>query len=149
MKLHQRELIKLNNLDLKTITENLIDTFLEAGNVAKSLNQKGLRITIKSDKSPVTNGDLAVDKILKEKITKLTPHIPIVSEENTNINSRNDSKDFWLLDPIDGTRDYINQKEEYTLNAIRVEFLTDDRVDCTNIFIQHVESSKKQDYVLK
>jgi|TARA_B110001452_G_scaffold257708_1_gene252157 3'(2'), 5'-bisphosphate nucleotidase len=107
----------LNNLDLKTITENLIDTFLEAGNVAKSLNQKGLRITIKSDKSPVTNGDLAVDKILKEKITKLTPHIPIVSEENTNINSRNDSKDFWLLDPIDGTRDYINQKEEYTLNA--------------------------------
>jgi len=107
----------LNNLNLKTITENLIDTFLEAGNVAKILSEKGLKITIKSDKSPVTNGDLAVDKMLKEKIVKLTPNIPIVSEETVSVNSRNNSKDFWLLDPIDGTRDYIKQKEEYTLNA--------------------------------
>lgn len=43
----------------------------------------------------------------------------------------------------------VYSEEEYTFNAIRIEFLTADRVDCTNIFIQHVESSKKQDYVLK
>jgi len=107
----------LNNLNLKTISEELINTFLEAGDMAKSLSKKGLKITMKSDKSPVTNGDLAVDKILKDKIIKLTPSIPIVSEESVDKNSRNNSKNFWLLDPIDGTRDYINQKEEYTLNA--------------------------------
>ena len=78
-KLFQRKLLKLNNLDLKNTIENLIDTFLEAGTVAKKISEKGVKISIKPDKSPVTDGDLAVDKILRKKIENLTPSIPIIS----------------------------------------------------------------------
>ena len=107
----------MNNLNLKNITENLLDTFLEAGKIAKEISEKGVEITIKSDKSPVTNGDLAVDKLLKNKINYLTPDIPIVSEESVDFNIKNKDKNFWLIDPIDGTRDYIKKGDEYTLNA--------------------------------
>jgi len=107
----------MNNLNLKNITENLLDTFLEAGKIAKEISEKGVEITIKPDKSPVTNGDLAVDKLLKNKIKYLTPDIPIVSEETVDFNIKNKDKNFWLIDPIDGTRDYIKKRDEYTLNA--------------------------------
>ena len=107
----------MNNLNLKNTTEQLIDTFLEAGKIAKEISQRGVKVTIKSDKSPVTDADLAVDKILTVKIKKLTPSIPVISEETVNLNIENSSKTFWLIDPIDGTKDYIKKKDEYTLNA--------------------------------
>ena len=107
----------MNNLNLKDTAEKLIDTFLEAGKIAKEISQRGVKITIKADKSPVTDGDIAVDKILKTKIKNLTPEINIVSEETTNLNVKNENKTFWLIDPIDGTKDYIKKREEYTLNA--------------------------------
>ena len=60
----------MSNINLKNTAEQLIDTFLEAGRVAKKISNQGVKITIKEDKSPVTDGDLAVDKILREKIKK-------------------------------------------------------------------------------
>jgi len=109
----------LNNINLKNTTENLIDVFIEAGNIAKEIVKKGVKITIKEDKSPVTDGDLAVDNLLRSKIKTLTPNIPIISEETVNLNIpiKETDKNFWLIDPIDGTRDYINKRDEYTLNA--------------------------------
>ena len=107
----------MNNLNLKKITEDLLDTFFQAGKIAKEISQRGVKITIKADKSPVTNGDLAVDEMLRDRIKKLTPNIPIISEETVDINVKNKDKTFWLIDPIDGTKDYINKKDEYTLNA--------------------------------
>ena len=107
----------MNNINLQKTTENLIDTFLEAGKIAKEISTKGVKITIKPDKSPVTDGDLAVNEILTDKIRDLTRNIPIISEETVNLNLKNESKTFWLIDPIDGTKDYIKKKDEYTLNA--------------------------------
>ncbi len=107
----------MNNLDLKKTTENLLDTFLKAGDIAKEISQRGVKITIKSDKTPVTDGDLAVDELLRSKIKILTPSIHIISEETVNLKIKNREKTFWLIDPIDGTKDYIKKKDEYTLNA--------------------------------
>ena len=107
----------MNNLNLKKISENLIDTFLEAGSITKKISKQGVKITIKADKTPVTDGDLVVDKILRERIKNLTHDVPIISEETVNLNIKNESNTFWLIDPIDGTRDYIKKKDEYTLNA--------------------------------
>ena len=104
-------------MNLKDIIESLIETFLIAGKIAKEISKKGVKITYKNDKSPVTDGDIAVDKFLTSKIKTLTPDIPIISEETVNINSKINNKSFWLIDPIDGTRDYIAKKDEYTLNA--------------------------------
>ena len=77
----------------------------------------GVKITLKADKSPVTDGDLEVDKILKTKIKNLMPNILIISEETVNSDIKNKNNTFWLIDPIDGTKDYIKKKDEYTLNA--------------------------------
>ena len=107
----------MNKLNFKNITEDLLQTFLDAGNVAKNASLKGLKVTIKSDKSPVTDGDLKVDQILRKKILRLTPNIPIISEETVDLVKKNEHKNFWLIDPIDGTKDYINKRDEYTLNA--------------------------------
>jgi len=107
----------LNKLNYKNITEELLQTFLDAGKIARDKNTKGLKIIIKADKSPVTDGDLEVDRILREKILNLTPNIPIISEETVNLKKKNEHNNFWLIDPIDGTKDYINNKSEYTLNA--------------------------------
>lgn len=110
----------MNKLNLKNTAEELIDTFLKAGETAREISKKGVKITIKPDKTPVTDGDLAVDRILRIKIRNLTPNIPIISEETVDLSRENKNKDFWLIDPIDGTRDYIQKKDEYTLNAALV-----------------------------
>ena len=107
----------MNKNELKTITEGLIETFNVAGQMSIDLYAKGLKIEIKEDNSPVSNGDLQVNEIITDKILKLTPNIPIVSEETVNIKVKNKEKIFWLIDPIDGTKEYVAGKDEYTLNA--------------------------------
>mgnify|MGYP001200495200 FL=1 len=107
----------MNDLNKKEIVESLIDTFLYAGKICLELRDKGLTKKIKSDNTPVSNGDLEVNKIITEKIKEITPHLPIVSEETSDNKFINDLKDFWLVDPIDGTYDYINNLEEFTINA--------------------------------
>ena len=107
----------MTELNLKKITEELIDTFLYAGKISLELREKGLIKKIKSDNTPVSNGDLEVNKIITNKIKNITPKIPIVSEETSDNKSIKNLKDFWLIDPIDGTYDYINNLEEFTINA--------------------------------
>ena len=61
-----------------------------------------------------------MNKSISQKLSQLTPEIPIVSEETVDIKKRNKSSVFWLIDPIDGTKEYISGKSEYTLNAALV-----------------------------
>ena len=110
----------MKSIELKTICESLINTFTEAGRISIDLYKKGLKIEIKEDKSPVSNGDLKVDELITNKIKDLTPNIPIISEETVNLKIKNNAKIFWLIDPIDGTKEYIAGKDEYTLNAALV-----------------------------
>ena len=107
----------MNKAELKKIAERLIDTFIKAGDDTIRLYNEGLKIEIKEDGSPVSNGDLKADDLISKKISSLTPNIPIISEETVNLNKKNKSKIFWLIDPIDGTKEYIAGKDEYTLNA--------------------------------
>ncbi len=103
--------------DIKNLVKNLIDTFLYAGDVSINLRKKGLTKKIKLDNTPVSNGDLEINKIISKKLKELTPSIPIISEETSENKSIKDLKNFWLVDPIDGTFDYINDLNEFTINA--------------------------------
>jgi len=107
----------VNIQEAKKITLSLIDTFNKAGQVALDLRKAGLKKEIKSDNTPVTNGDIEVNKILTKKISEITPNIVIVSEENSSHKNDKNLENFWLIDPIDGTRDYISGRDEFTLNA--------------------------------
>ena len=104
-------------MNLKKIVEDLIESFLIAGDLSLQLRKKGLIKTIKSDNTPVSNGDLEVNNLITKKIFKITPDIPIISEETSDNKDQLNLKDFWLIDPIDGTYDYINNLEEFTINA--------------------------------
>ena len=104
-------------MNLKEVVENLIDNFLEAGDLAIQLRNKGLIKKIKSDNTPVSNGDLEVNKFISKKISEVTPNLPIISEETSENKDKLNLKNFWLIDPIDGTYDYINNLEEFTINA--------------------------------
>ena len=110
----------MNVQEAKKITLSLIATFNKASQVALDLRKAGLKKEIKSDNTPVTNGDIEVNKILTRKISEITPNIVIVSEENTDHKNDKNLKNFWLIDPIDGTRDYISGRDEFTLNAALV-----------------------------
>ena len=112
-----KELVMIDDDKIKNVVESLIDTFLEAGEVSIKLRNEGLNKEIKSDNTPVSNGDLEVNKIITKKLLELTPDIPIVSEETSHNKSKTNLRNFWLVDPIDGTYDYINDGEEFTINA--------------------------------
>ena len=107
----------MNKNELKNIAESLIETFNIASQESIDLYAKGLKIDIKSDNSPVSNGDLRCNELITNKILDLTPNIPIISEETVDLKIKNKNKIFWLIDPIDGTKEYIAGKDEYTLNA--------------------------------
>ena len=104
-------------MNLKKIVEDLIENFLDAGDLALQLREKGLIKKIKSDNTPVSNGDLEVNKFISNKISEVTPDLPIISEESSENKDIINLKNFWLVDPIDGTYDYINHLEEFTINA--------------------------------
>ena len=74
----------MDDLNIKKIVEKLIDTFLYAGQTSINLRNKGLIKKIKSDNTPVSNGDLEVNKIISNKIKEITPNLPIISEETSD-----------------------------------------------------------------
>ena len=103
--------------DLKNIAQDLIETFKKAGDESIKIEKEGVKVKTKEDGSPVTNGDLKVNDIITEKIIQLTPNIPVISEETVDLKKKNTLNTFWLIDPIDGTKEYIAGRDEYTLNA--------------------------------
>ena len=96
----------MSKIDYKELAESLIETFNFAGKETIRLYHEGLKIQIKEDRSPVSNGDLKVNELITNRISKLTPSIPIISEETVDLGKKNKSKIFWLIDPIDGTKEY-------------------------------------------
>ena len=103
--------------EIEKIINSLLDTFVVSGKLCLELRNKGLKKTIKDDQTPVTNADIEVNNLLINKIRNLTPGIKIVSEETLDNKENVNIKNFWLIDPIDGTHDYINNRDEFTVNA--------------------------------
>ena len=78
-------------------------------------------LDIKSDGSPVTEADNSANEIIIESLGKITPNIPIVSEETFNKEEENPNGPYWLVDPLDGTKEFINKSKEFTVNIALIE----------------------------
>jgi 3'(2'), 5'-bisphosphate nucleotidase len=89
----------------------------KAGAAILKLYQTGTPTIVKKDGSPVTAADLASDAILSPGLAALTPHIPVVSEEGVEAGRPVDISggSFWLVDPLDGTKEFIGQTGEFTV----------------------------------
>jgi 3'(2'), 5'-bisphosphate nucleotidase len=80
-------------------------------------------VKYKDDKSPLTEADLKANEIICTNLAKLTPNIPIMSEENMQIEykDRKDWKYYWCIDPIDGTKEFVKKNGEFTINIALID----------------------------
>ena len=87
----------------------------EAGQaILQIYQQDDFEVQIKSDLSPLTQADLASHNIINQALKKLTPEIPILSEEGEKLEV--DVETFWCVDPLDGTKEFIKRNGEFTVN---------------------------------
>ena len=98
--------------------KKIIEIAEEASNIAMSYYKKSINISIKSDKSPVTEADIKINNFLVRELYSLYPDIAVIAEENNeeeNMASLS-SDEFWLVDPIDGTKSFIDGSDEFSIN---------------------------------
>ncbi|MDP2531992.1 3'(2'),5'-bisphosphate nucleotidase CysQ [Photobacterium damselae subsp. piscicida] len=104
-----------------------LDTLLaiatDAGNIILQHYHGQLSVETKADNSPVTSADLAANEIIVSRLRQLTPNIPILSEEliHQDWSVRQQWQQFWLVDPLDGTKEFIRKNGEFTVNIALVE----------------------------
>jgi 3'(2'), 5'-bisphosphate nucleotidase len=83
--------------------------------------QSSINIETKNDQSPVTAADIASHEFIESALQALTPDIPVLSEESADVSERRQWQRFWLVDPLDGTREFIKKTGEFTVNIALVE----------------------------
>ncbi len=89
---------------------------IEAGNAVMRIRQDGYNKDQKADGSPITEADLAADAIIIRALTALNPDIPAITEETWNADTDLDPDAYWCVDPIDGTKGFINGSPDFTVN---------------------------------
>ena len=107
------------------INENLlkiVNISVDAGEVILNYYNENVDVIYKDDESPLTKADLASHKIITDSIKKITPDIPILSEEEfIDWKIRKKWKKYWLIDPLDGTKEFIKKNDEFTVNIALIE----------------------------
>lgn len=104
--------------DFSQYLDDVIDLAKDAGEIILTCYQtRNFSQHVKSDQTPVTTADLMVHAFLHEKLLRLTPHIPVLSEEDTDISfaQRSAWETYWLIDPIDGTREFIDHTGDFSV----------------------------------
>lgn len=106
------------------LLEPVIDIAIAAGEAIIEVAQSAdINIQKKADKSPVTEADLRANALITERLATLAPDIPIISEEDDEVHceQRLSWPRCWLVDPLDGTRGFIDGSGEYTVNIALIE----------------------------
>jgi len=112
----------INHKFLNSILNSLEETVREASDAIMEVYKKdSYEQEIKTDGSPVTEADNKANEIIIKSLQKITPNIPIVSEETFNKESENPQGPYWLVDPLDGTREFINKSNDFTVNIALIE----------------------------
>ena len=109
----------MDDLQIKLeLIEQLIEISKEAGKAILEVYNTNFDYQIKEDLSPLTQADTVSHNIICDRLKILTPDIPIISEENSDIpfNIRSLWKKYWLIDPLDGTKEFIKRNGEFTVN---------------------------------
>ena len=99
------------------LMEPLTDLVVQAGAAILAVNRGAMRIDGKADGSPVTEADLAADRIIAEGLARLAPRVPALSEERVALVRAPYGGSFFLVDPLDGTKEYIAGRDEFTVNV--------------------------------
>lgn len=101
----------------QTLADGLLPAVLEAGRVMLEIRERGLIVDTKADRSPVTEADRLAETILVAALERIHPNVPIVAEESAAAGQAPDVRaTLFLVDPLDGTRDYVAGRNDFTVN---------------------------------
>jgi 3'(2'), 5'-bisphosphate nucleotidase len=102
------------------LMEPLTELVVQAGRAILAINRGAMTVTDKSDGSPVTEADLAADRVINEGLAKIAPDIAILSEERGERAAAPHRGSFFLVDPLDGTKEFVAGRGEFTVNVALV-----------------------------
>src|SRR5712671_3223291 len=102
------------------LMEPLTDLVVRAGVAILAVNRLAMKIDGKVDGSPVTEADLASDRIIGEGLARLIPDVPALSEERAHQAKPPYHGSFFLIDPLDGTKEFVAGRSEFTVNLALV-----------------------------
>ena len=110
-------------MNLMDLANRLIPSVLNAGKIIMEIYQGDITKKIKPDGSPVTEADKASERVLLSELHRLVPEILVVSEEAPESNSKSSKKKFFLVDPLDGTKEFLKRdgKGSFTVNIGLIE----------------------------
>lgn len=108
----------MNKELLKTLLPEIQRIATEAGEKIMEIYEGGFKTETKSDDSPVTTADLAANEHIEKELQKLNPSFPILTEEaaETPFSEREKRETYWLVDPLDGTKEFIKRRDSFTVN---------------------------------
>ena len=102
------------------LIEPLTDIVIRAGAAILAVNRSAMKVDGKTDGSPVTEADLAADRIIAEGLAQVAPDIPSLSEERAVQATLPYKESFFLIDPLDGTKEFVAGRNEFTVNLALV-----------------------------
>ncbi|HFD11956.1 MAG TPA: 3'(2'),5'-bisphosphate nucleotidase [Crenotrichaceae bacterium] len=113
----------MNQINLKHFLDETIILSIQAGGEILKIYDTDFEIDTKDDQSPLTAADLASHHCLVAGLEKLSPALPILSEESSQIpySERQQWDTYWLLDPLDGTKEFIKRNGEFTVNVALIQ----------------------------
>jgi 3'(2'), 5'-bisphosphate nucleotidase len=115
----------MDEADLETLLPRVVELAEKAGAAVMEVYARGDFETTykKEDDSPLTRADLASHRLLVEGLRALTPALPVLSEESIEVRytERESWRRYWLIDPLDGTKEFIKRRDEFTINVAMIE----------------------------
>src|ERR1700674_4147761 len=98
------------------LMDPLTDLVIRAGAAILAVNRSAMKVDGKADGSPVTEADLAADRVIGEGLARLVPPLPSLSEERLQLARLPYRGSFFLIDPLDGTKEFVAGRNEFTVN---------------------------------
>jgi 3'(2'), 5'-bisphosphate nucleotidase len=108
---------------MNSLLKDIVSLAKQAGNQVLNIYQRDLTVEYKADKSPITVADLASHDCICQGLRHLTPDLPIISEESipASFQKRRSWEKYWLIDPLDGTKEFLDKNGEFTINIALIE----------------------------
>ncbi len=112
----------MNTENLNKLLQSVCNIAVEAGLIINTYYKLNTEVSFKEDRSPLTEADLASNKFIINSLSELNADIPILSEESlVDWDVRKNWSRYWLVDPLDGTKEFIKQRREFTVNIALIE----------------------------
>ena len=110
------------NLNNPEVVLDILNIAIDAGKEILKIYKKNFNVDLKADNSPITEADINSNNLIKKRLIEIEKNIPILTEESlVNWETRRVWKKYWLIDPLDGTKEFVKRNGEFTVNIAFVE----------------------------